>query len=192
VAVTGAAGVLGSTVVERLLADGHQVHGIDLVPARHDAHPRMHHRPGDIRDRTLVASARDDADAVVHLRRGIAQRYRPDLIRSAIVDGTSVVLSEAARAAVPGWCTSPPPPCTACPPRCPPRRSTHGDRSTRTRTVALRRHLEALHAFVDADHDLRTLVRPLEGVLAGSKQPPTSFWLRTRARTGVNRPVARS
>jgi nucleoside-diphosphate-sugar epimerase len=100
VAVTGAAGMLGSTVAGRLLADGHQVNGIDLVPAPHGGHPRMRHRQGDIRDRAMVASVLADADAVVHCA-GALPSYRTDLIRSTIVDGTSIVLSEAARAAVP-------------------------------------------------------------------------------------------
>jgi hypothetical protein len=47
-------------------------------------------------------------------------------------------------------------------------------------------------SFVDADRDLRALVRPLDSVLAGShRHPPTSFWLRTRARTEVDHPIAR-
>ena len=37
--VTGAAGFIGSTLVDRLLADGHQVVGVDNLPHRHCSQP---------------------------------------------------------------------------------------------------------------------------------------------------------
>ena len=46
--ITGAAGGIGSAVAAKFLADGHEVSGIDLVPAR-VVHPRYTHYIADIR-----------------------------------------------------------------------------------------------------------------------------------------------
>ncbi|MPY93257.1 MAG: SDR family NAD(P)-dependent oxidoreductase [Acidimicrobiia bacterium] len=74
--VTGGAGFIGSTLVDRLLADGHDVVALDnlatgtlanLVDAR--AHgPRFSFVEGDIRDRAVVATIAETApEVVMHL-----------------------------------------------------------------------------------------------------------------------------
>lgn len=87
VMVTGAAGFVGSFLVERLLDIGHDVYGIDLVAldgalslgALKD-HPRFHYTQGDIRDLDSVASFfRPDASVVYHLASVVGvRRYMED------------------------------------------------------------------------------------------------------------------
>lgn len=95
VAVTGAAGVLGSHLVDRLLGAGGQVRAFDLrpVPARTGLTPFV----GDIRDRRALTAAFRDVDVVVHCASALPSYPAAD-IRSIVVDGTTTVL-EAARAA---------------------------------------------------------------------------------------------
>src|SRR5216683_921127 len=70
--VTGAAGFIGSHVVDILLAAGHEVQGLDaLAPAVHDGPPAylppgFDLTVGDIRDPVLVRRAVAGADAVCH------------------------------------------------------------------------------------------------------------------------------
>ena len=58
VMVTGAAGFVGSFLIERLLALGYTVHGLDIAPLENARnleavkdHPALHYLQGDIRDR---------------------------------------------------------------------------------------------------------------------------------------------
>ncbi|WNV87210.1 NAD-dependent epimerase/dehydratase family protein [Umezawaea sp. Da 62-37] len=97
IAVTGAAGVLGSNLVTRLLAEGCQVHGMDLRPIP----PRPGFTPftGDIRDAAAVAEAVAGTDALVHCAAALPS-YPAAEIRSIIVEGTSTVLRVAAAAGV--------------------------------------------------------------------------------------------
>src|SRR5260370_11418195 len=73
VLVTGAAGFIGSHVLEALTAAGHQVVGLDsLSPAVHSEKPsylpsETDLRVCDIRDSAAVLSALDGVDAVCHL-----------------------------------------------------------------------------------------------------------------------------
>jgi UDP-glucuronate 4-epimerase len=117
VLVTGAAGFIGSTLVDRLLAEGRDVVGLDsfdpfyprplkeanLAGAR-DAQ-RFTLIEGDIRDADAVARAfGGDVDGVVHL--AALAGVRPSLERPAEyadvnVTGTSVVLAEASRRGAP-------------------------------------------------------------------------------------------
>ncbi|MBA4063171.1 MAG: nucleotide sugar epimerase [Isosphaera sp.] len=109
--VTGAAGFIGSHLCERLLADGHEVAGLDafvpyypravkeanLAPAR--AHPRFRFHELDLR-RDDLAAAVAGADVVYHLAAmaGLARSWTQfDLYESCNVTGTHRVL-EAARA----------------------------------------------------------------------------------------------
>ncbi|MQS10112.1 NAD-dependent epimerase/dehydratase family protein [Streptomyces alkaliphilus] len=95
VTVTGAAGVLGSHLVERLLKEGREVRAFDLrpVPAAAGLTPLS----GDIRDPRAVAEALRDTDALVHCASALPSYPAPE-IRSIVVEGTTTVL-EAARAA---------------------------------------------------------------------------------------------
>jgi nucleoside-diphosphate-sugar epimerase len=71
--VTGAAGYIGAPVVARLLADGHEVHGLDCLRFGGTAllgsylTGRFSLIRSDIRDRHAVTRALAGADAVVHL-----------------------------------------------------------------------------------------------------------------------------
>ena len=98
VVVTGSAGMLGSHLVRRLLADGHQVHGLDQRQPEL-SHPRLRHSVGDIRDRALLDTVCAGADALVHTASALPS-YPVETIRSVIVDGTRTVLKAAHRAGV--------------------------------------------------------------------------------------------
>jgi len=95
--VTGAAGMLGSHLVARLLADGHRVVGVDLRPAAGRAGYR--HLVGDVRDPAALRRATRGADAVVHCAAALPS-YPADQIRSIIVDGSRAVLAAAREAGV--------------------------------------------------------------------------------------------
>ena len=117
VLVTGAAGFIGSTLVDRLLAEGREVVGFDsfdpfydraqkeanLAGAR-DAE-RFRLETGDIRDPDAMARVfAADFDGVVHL--AALAGVRPSLERPAEyadvnVTGAAVLLSEAARRGAP-------------------------------------------------------------------------------------------
>lgn len=98
VAVTGAAGVLGTHLVNRLLAMDSQVRAFDLapVPTRSGLKPFT----GDIRDADALAEAFEGADAVVHCASALPSYPVAD-IRSIVVEGTTTVLEAARAAAVP-------------------------------------------------------------------------------------------
>jgi nucleoside-diphosphate-sugar epimerase len=70
VLVTGGAGYVGSVLVPKLLARGHDVHVLDLFLFGHDvlpAHPRLTTITGDIRDQALLDRVLPGVDAVIHL-----------------------------------------------------------------------------------------------------------------------------
>jgi len=108
VMVTGAAGFVGSHLIERLLGMGQTVHGLDLAPleaARNlDAvkdHPNFHYLQGDIRDETVIrAFFRPEAGLVYHLASVVGvRRYMQDplsLIDIAII-GTRHLIELCAR-----------------------------------------------------------------------------------------------
>jgi dTDP-alpha-D-glucuronic acid decarboxylase len=87
VMVTGAAGFVGSHLIERLLALGHTVHGLDIAPlegARNleavKDHPNFHYMQGDIRDQgTIEAFFRPEAGVLYHLASVVGvRRYMED------------------------------------------------------------------------------------------------------------------
>lgn len=72
VLVTGAAGFIGSHITRALLADGHEVVGLDDLSTGHrhnlpDGEPGWRFVLGDIRDPAVCAAAMQGAGAVVHL-----------------------------------------------------------------------------------------------------------------------------
>ncbi|MER5650275.1 NAD-dependent epimerase/dehydratase family protein [Streptosporangium sp. NPDC002524] len=97
VVVTGAAGILGSHLVGRLLADGAAPCGIDVreIPPA----PGLTSRVADIRDTRAMSEALAGADTVVHCAAALPS-YPAEQIRSIIVDGTASVLRAADAAGV--------------------------------------------------------------------------------------------
>ena len=117
VIVTGAAGFIGSTLVERLLAEGRSVVGLDSFDPFYAesmkranlrtalASPRYRLVEGDIRDETALADAfAGGADAVVHLAALAGVRpslERPIAYADVNVRGTAAVAQAAVRAGSP-------------------------------------------------------------------------------------------
>ncbi|MET8509458.1 NAD-dependent epimerase/dehydratase family protein [Streptomyces sp. NPDC004787] len=97
--VTGGAGMLGATLINRLLADGHHVHCVDLRAPR-TAHEKLVHTVSDVRDAPVMKRVTADADVVVHCAAALPS-YPAETIRSVIVGGTETVLGAAEANAVP-------------------------------------------------------------------------------------------
>lgn len=95
--VTGSSGHLGEALVRTLRAMGHDVRGIDILPAACTDHV------GSITDRELVRECMAHADAVLHS----ATLHKPHVATHAMqefidtnISGTLVLLEEAVRAGV--------------------------------------------------------------------------------------------
>jgi len=106
VAVTGAAGMLGRHLTERLLRDGHRVHGLDLRAPEGSADGgraggSLDWTVTDVRDGRAVSAALAQArpDVVVHTAAALPS-YPREQIRSTIVGGTREVFRAAAAAGV--------------------------------------------------------------------------------------------
>ena len=93
--VTGAAGFIGSNLVDRLLADGHEVTGFDnfstglpefLAQAR--PCPRFHLVEGDLLDAAAVARALGGCDFVFHLAANADVRFGPEHTRRDLEQNT--------------------------------------------------------------------------------------------------------
>jgi len=98
VLVTGGAGFFGGLLKERLLKDGGEVVGLDIVPDE-ARHPHLISVQGDICDETLVGElfARHKFEAVFHCAAVLAHAVKDkNFLWKSNVDGTRV-LAEAAR-----------------------------------------------------------------------------------------------
>lgn len=99
VAVTGAAGFIGSALTTRLAAAGHTVHALDLRPG--DPSPTGRPLPGavrhtgaDVRDPEQMRQALTGVDAVYHLAGPVAGAFRREPGQAALLQhaGTVAVL----------------------------------------------------------------------------------------------------
>jgi nucleoside-diphosphate-sugar epimerase len=98
--VTGASGVLGQNMVAYLLARGHtDLLGLDVVAASHRGGAAPSFLRGDIRDPAIAERAMQGVDVVIHCA-SAAPSYKPKLIRSIVIDGTSNLLHHAALSGV--------------------------------------------------------------------------------------------
>jgi nucleoside-diphosphate-sugar epimerase len=91
--ISGGAGFLGLHLSRRLLADGHHVRTLDVVPLDDAELERsVDERRGDIRDRESVRKLVDGADVVVHAAAALPIQASRASIRSVNVGGTENVL----------------------------------------------------------------------------------------------------
>jgi nucleoside-diphosphate-sugar epimerase len=97
--VTGGSGYFGSVLVRRLVAAGHQVRVLDLNDAD-DRPADVDLVRGDIRDRDVVARAVDGCDIVFNNVAQVPLARDDHLLRTVNVDGTVLLLNEAARLGV--------------------------------------------------------------------------------------------
>jgi nucleoside-diphosphate-sugar epimerase len=95
-AISGGAGFLGLHLARRLLADGHDVRTLDVVPLDDAELERsVLELRGDVRDRERVRELVTGADVVVHAAAALPIQASRDSIRSVNVTGTENVLQEA-------------------------------------------------------------------------------------------------
>lgn len=98
--VTGGAGFLGINLVRYLLARGHAVTSLDVVPFDYpDCRARVTEVQGDIRDKAAVARAMEGVSQVVHCAAALPL-YKAEDIFSTDLDGTRNVLEAAEKADV--------------------------------------------------------------------------------------------
>src|SRR6478736_3764547 len=99
--ISGGAGFLGLHLARRLLADGHEVRTLDVVPLDDAELERsVDELRGDIRDRDSVGKLVQGADVVVHAAAALPIQASRGSIRSVNVGGTENVLHAAHDAGV--------------------------------------------------------------------------------------------
>ena len=100
-AISGGAGFLGLHLARRLLADGHEVRSLDVVPLDDvELERSVRELRGDVRDRDRVRELVGGADVVVHAAAALPIQASRESIRSVNVGGTENVLQEARDAGV--------------------------------------------------------------------------------------------
>ena len=100
-ALSGGAGFLGLHLARRLLADGHQVRSLDVVPLDDPGLEQSEQElRGDVRERDRVRELVAGADVVVHAAAALPIQASRESIRSVNVAGTENVLQEARDAGV--------------------------------------------------------------------------------------------
>ena len=99
--ISGGAGFLGLHLARRLLADGHQVRTLDVVPLDDPGlEAAVEELRGDVRDRDAVARLVAGADVVVHAAAALPIQASRETIRSVNVGGTENVLRASDEAGV--------------------------------------------------------------------------------------------
>jgi nucleoside-diphosphate-sugar epimerase len=96
VLVTGGAGFLGINLVRHLLSRGYAVASLDVEEFDYPERDRVEVIKGDIRDKTILDRATEDADFVVHTAAALPL-YSPEDIYTTDVEGTRNVLDAALR-----------------------------------------------------------------------------------------------
>jgi nucleoside-diphosphate-sugar epimerase len=97
--VAGGSGYFGSLLVRRLVAAGHRVRVLDINDS--DDHPTdVEMIIGDIRDRDVVARGVEGCDLVFNNVAQVPLARDRELLRTVNVDGTALLLDEAARVGV--------------------------------------------------------------------------------------------
>ncbi len=100
-AISGGAGFLGLHLARRLLADGHEVRTLDLVPLDEpELERRVEELRGDVREPRDAAALASGADVLVHAAAALPIQASRAAIRSVNVGGAATVLAAAAEAAV--------------------------------------------------------------------------------------------
>lgn len=92
--VTGGAGFLGINIIRHLLAKGHQVVSVDIVPFDYPERSRIKEVTADIRDLGAMRAAFKGVDVVIHTAAALPL-YKAADIYSTDIDGTRNVLMAA-------------------------------------------------------------------------------------------------
>lgn len=99
--ISGGAGFLGLHLARRLVADGHTVRSLDLVPLDDPGlEGSVEELRGDVRDAGAVRRLVDGADVLVHAAAALPIRGSRDEITAVNVGGTATVLAAAAEAGI--------------------------------------------------------------------------------------------
>jgi len=100
VAVTGAAGFLGTNLLQRLVEHGHDVTAIDRVQPAGAPHPQVTWVDGDVLDPASMRSALEGAEVVYHLVAMITLAHHHDLAWRINTEGVRIVAEAALEAGV--------------------------------------------------------------------------------------------
>ncbi len=92
--ITGGAGFLGINMVRYLLARGHRVVSLDLLPFDYPERDQITEVTGDIRDRAKVDEAMQGVDSVIHTAAALPLYSEADIF-STDIDGTRNVIDSA-------------------------------------------------------------------------------------------------